>query len=275
MPDAIPSLFVFDLDGTLLTSRHEITPRTRAAVRGLRRAGHRVALASARPPRSVAAISRELLGEAAETIALNGALVSRGRAALTEARIPPAAAAALVERARTLQLEVNLLAGWDWFVERVGPGVEAEAAIVGFPPTRVSDALAATQRGVHKILLIGAEDAVRECRAWAARAAPGVAASLSKPTYCEAVARGVSKAGAVAFLAERLGIPPERVVAFGDGENDLPMVAGAGTGVAMGNAMDAVKRAADLVTGSNDEDGIVAALHELGFAPPDAADPTA
>ena len=52
-------------------------------------------------------------------------------------------------------------------------------------------------------------------------------------------------------------------MAFGDAENDIPMLRAAGVGVAMGNADPAVKAAADMVTLSNNEDGIAAALEKL------------
>ena len=61
----------------------------------------------------------------------------------------------------------------------------------------------------------------------------------------------------VAGLLERLGMEREDVIACGDGLNDLPMLRYAGVGVAMGNAQPAVKAAADVVTLSNDEDGLV------------------
>ena len=54
-------------------------------------------------------------------------------------------------------------------------------------------------------------------------------------------------------------------MAFGDGGNDIAMLQHAGVGVAMGNAMDEVKKAADFVTTSVDEDGIVNALRHFGL----------
>ncbi|NLJ68773.1 MAG: HAD-IIB family hydrolase, partial [Firmicutes bacterium] len=89
--------------------------------------------------------------------------------------------------------------------------------------------------------------------------------SLSKPTYCEIVSQGVSKGSAVKQAAELLKISLRDLIAFGDGENDSEIVAMAGIGVAMGNAMPQVLEVADLVTKSNDEDGICHALREIGL----------
>ena len=60
-----------------------------------------------------------------------------------------------------------------------------------------------------------------------------------------------------------LGMDPSAVISFGDAANDIPMLRAAGMGVAMGNASEAVKVAADMVTLSNNDDGIAAALEQL------------
>ena len=64
-------------------------------------------------------------------------------------------------------------------------------------------------------------------------------------------------------MAEHLGIDPRHTMAFGDGGNDTSMVRAAGIGVAMGNALDSLKKEADFVTTSVDEDGILNALRHF------------
>ena len=263
-----PHLFVFDVDGTLLSSRLTILPSTRMSVRKLVEDGHRVALASARPPRSVAELSSELLGEVAEMIALNGAIVGCGDEVYVDYPMPDGAALAAIRHAREEGLQLNLYSGWEWLVEEEAQDIASEARIVGFGPKRVEDLSRHVDRHrlpVHKLLCLGAEAQVDSYRAWIQRRELGLTATLSKSTYCEVVDRSVSKAGAVKTLAERLGFSDDRVIAFGDGENDLSMIAAAGIGVAMGNAVPAVKQRAQRVTADNDSDGIAAALTELGF----------
>jgi Cof subfamily protein (haloacid dehalogenase superfamily) len=72
-----------------------------------------------------------------------------------------------------------------------------------------------------------------------------------------------SKAQTILALAKKVGIKPENIVTFGDGNNDIEMLNLAGTGVAMGNAANHVKDAANLVTDTNDQDGIYKALRQL------------
>jgi Cof subfamily protein (haloacid dehalogenase superfamily) len=85
------------------------------------------------------------------------------------------------------------------------------------------------------------------------------------PTLVEALHLGVSKGEALQRVAGLLDVPRDEIIAFGDSDNDLPMFAAAGIRVAMGNAVPEVKAAADLVTLSNEEDGIAAALEQLGL----------
>lgn len=74
----------------------------------------------------------------------------------------------------------------------------------------------------------------------------------------------VTKAYALDLICKRIGVVPSEVVASGDEDNDLPMLSFAGYGIAMGNASQLVKDAADYITFSNDENGVAAALDYLG-----------
>ncbi len=78
-------------------------------------------------------------------------------------------------------------------------------------------------------------------------------------------AKGATKGQGLLTLAAYLGIDPAQTIGFGDGLNDLSMIKAAGTGVAMANAIDEVKEAADLITLTNDEDGVAVALEEILF----------
>ena len=72
-----------------------------------------------------------------------------------------------------------------------------------------------------------------------------------------------TKGNALKKLAEILGIKREEVIALGDNYNDLSMLTYAGVGIAMGNAEDCVKEAADFITDTNDEDGVAKALNKI------------
>lgn len=74
------------------------------------------------------------------------------------------------------------------------------------------------------------------------------------------------KGAALKFLAGHYGIPIEKTVAAGDNLNDLPMIKAAGTGVAVGNAVEPLKQAADFVSVTNDEGAIKQIIYKYGFA---------
>ena len=79
----------------------------------------------------------------------------------------------------------------------------------------------------------------------------------------EITRKGVSKGNAVAMLASFYGLRREEIVTIGDSENDLSMIEYAGLGIAMENAADNVKQKADFVTSSNDNEGVANAINRF------------
>lgn len=85
----------------------------------------------------------------------------------------------------------------------------------------------------------------------------------SFPRYVELTHKDVSKGKAVAWLADRWGISQEEVLAIGDQDNDLSMVEWAGLGIAMGNAVEALKSVARHITLRAEEDGAAVAIEQF------------
>ena len=85
------------------------------------------------------------------------------------------------------------------------------------------------------------------------------------PSFFDMNTKGLSKAEGIAAVIGRFGIAADEVMAFGDGGNDSEMLKFAGTGIAMGNADDTAKSAADYVTLTVDQDGISHALRHFGL----------
>ena len=86
---------------------------------------------------------------------------------------------------------------------------------------------------------------------------------FSNPVFLEFMKGGVSKGRALLEVADYLDISTENIMAFGDGQNDISMIETAGIGVAMENAADEVKSAADSITLSNNDDGVAVFLEEF------------
>jgi uncharacterized protein (TIGR00369 family) len=85
----------------------------------------------------------------------------------------------------------------------------------------------------------------------------------SEPYFLEVVASGVDKGNTLAAVMEMFDVKTDEVMAFGDGVADVSMLQLAGMGIAMGNAPDSVKRCADHITLSNNEDGVAVAVENL------------
>ena len=85
------------------------------------------------------------------------------------------------------------------------------------------------------------------------------------PDFADITARGADKGTALQAVAGYLRLDMSETMAFGDGGNDIPIIRAAGVGVAMGNAADDVKAAADYVTSGVDDDGIASALRHFGI----------
>jgi hypothetical protein len=120
-----------------------------------------------------------------------------------------------------------------------------------------------TGQDAEKINIFVKDPAEREPIKKELSAIPGIVICSSLYNNLEINAEGATKGNALLWLADYLGIAREETMAFGDGENDVPMLEAAGIGVAMANGVDAAKAAADELTLTNDEDGVAAAIERL------------
>jgi hydroxymethylpyrimidine pyrophosphatase-like HAD family hydrolase len=85
-------------------------------------------------------------------------------------------------------------------------------------------------------------------------------------TMCEVLRKDASKWAAILHLAELWGIDAAEICAVGDDMNDVPMLRGAGLGVAMGHAPALVQAAADHVTADHDNDGVALVVDQILLA---------
>lgn len=118
----------------------------------------------------------------------------------------------------------------------------------------------------EKAIYFGSHRSLREVREALAPYFDVTASSFEKPdeTSGEVTMAGINKASGMRVIGDYLNCAREDMIAFGDGPNDIDMLEYAGTGIAMGNAGDYTKNAADMVTDRIDEDGIYHALKKLG-----------
>lgn len=89
---------------------------------------------------------------------------------------------------------------------------------------------------------------------------------IHNPDKCgEIVRKGISKATGMMRLMKYLNLPQQSSYAIGDSLNDLTMIRAAACGIAMGNSVEEIKQAADIVTAPFHEDGVAVALQQAGL----------
>lgn len=265
-----PRLVATDLDGTLLRDDLSTSPRTRAALDAARQAGVLVVPVTARQPIGVRHIAEDA-GFEEWAVCSNGSLgihLTTGEV-LFEEPIAVAAqqrlVAALAERVPGL-LHVSVRDGGEGFVAQDG-----YAALARFEDhkrdvsTMGGHALAEVlaQPSLKLVVRHPEIDVPELLRTARELGHDDVTVTHSGAPFLEVMAAGVDKASGVARLCERLGVDREDVVAFGDAPNDVELLAWAGLGIAVANAVPEAREAADEVTASNEADGVALVLERL------------
>lgn len=249
------SLVISDIDGTLITSNHEVTEGTKRAARDLLSSGIRLCLASSRPPRAVTPIAAEL-GLQPAFAAFNGALIETATGEiLAESTIAPEISARIVSIARSRSLDVWLYNKTEWWVSQQTPFVEREEHTTGFPAA-TNGYERQLSRPLNKLTVVGPPDGVAEAaRIISLELGTVVSASRSKPRFLDVTAFGWHKGSVVERLSRFFATTPAQVAVIGDGPNDVEMFLVAGLSIAMGQAVDEVRNRARYITGSNDDEG--------------------
>ena len=260
------ALVISDIDGTLITSNHDVTEATKAAAAKLYERGIALSLASSRPPRSIVPLAGalELRGPFA---AFNGALVVKGNGeVLARSVISPATIARVKTIADKFGIAVWLYDELDWWVPWRDAFVDREEHTSGFSP-RIDGYAERITREANKLTVVGKPELVAQAEGRVlSEIGDEVSASKSKPRFLDVTSYGIHKGTVVVRLAKLLNIPTERVAVIGDGPNDVEMFMQAGLSIALGQAVDEVREAADYVTTSNDDEGWARGIeqHVLG-----------
>ncbi len=268
-----------DIDGTLTNDEKVVTPCTKEALFAAQRAGIRLILASGRPVQGLRALARELELDRYHglLVAYNGAHVvdAESDEVLFDQPMEPAVMRELLDHLRSFDVIPWVTEGEYLYVEdayrcmishrgRERNIVKYERDACDLKIREVHDLAEVLDRPQDKILT-AATDTYLAAHAdeMYAPFRDRLSGMFTADFYFEFMAPGINKAHALAGALPKLGIDAAEVVAFGDGQNDAAMIAWAGTGVAMANAIDETKAVADMVTASNNEDGVAVALEQL------------
>ncbi len=269
-----------DVDGTLVNDRGLVPDSARDAVRAARGNGHLLFLCTGR---STSELWSEILDIGFDgVVAAAGGYVESEGTVLAHHDVPPAEVRRVVEffDSRGVEYLVESNDGLHG-----SPGVQSRLRQLLFSRVTDEDVLAELERGlagfidsvivggdpttlhVNKFSFLDSDVGLEEIRSEFSDVFDVVPAAVPffGANSGELSLRGVHKAAGMQVIIDHLGIPRAQTVAFGDGFNDLEMLAFAGVGVAMGQALPAVRNVADDVTGTPDQDGIRTGFQRLGL----------
>ena len=273
-PDSIKAL-VIDLDGTLLGPGSVLSERSIRVIEGCKRRGLQIILATGRAIEAVEPFRREL-GLTGPMIYFNGSVVADmgGGGILKTTLLDIKAAEFCLELAKEMGVyfqlylpgtnenpRLSLLAEWD------GPEREFYHNHTGLL-AEIADVKTALGRpkleGVVKCMFLAEPEVHAKIRPRLdEHFGKSVNIMLTYRTFLEVLSDKASKGHGLAHVLESLNIKADEVIAFGDEENDIPMLERAGFSAAPINARESVKALADQIIGSNAEDGVAEFLEDF------------
>lgn len=262
-------IVALDLDGTLTDSHKNLPEKNRNAILEAQSKGVRIALVSGRPRYGIQPIADELnlKDNGGFVLAFNGGVAidcASGSVissmSISEDLLPDLYADSIQNDAVILSYDNDAIVSEsdsDSYILK-------EAYLNRMPIRKVSSFVEHFNHPVPKCLIVGEPNRLAETeRVLAQKYEDRLNVFRSEPYFLEIVPLGIDKSKALSKLLSKLGLSREELVAMGDGYNDLSMIEYAGLGVAMANAQDVVKAAADVVTArTNDEAGVEEALRK-------------
>lgn len=287
-------LIALDLDGTLLSAGPRgpwVSPRTHQALQQARAAGVHIVVATGRSIQSAGQWSERVGG--GPFVCCNGAaLIAADGQPIQFRTVPKEPLCHLIKIAEetgalvecytpdgiVLDKVLHQVTSYIRWIRETVPLWKAFVALVRMWRTnrmrfvRSISQWAAVQAKpqVLKVMIVGEPASLPALRERIERECPSLVITSSGKDNLEVTAAGVTKATGLRALGEHLKVPASAMMAFGDSFNDLEMLAFVGLGVAMGNARDPIKQAADRVTAPNDQDGIALVVEELILGAPPA-----
>jgi Cof subfamily protein (haloacid dehalogenase superfamily) len=255
-------LIALDLDGTLLDSNGRISPQNESAIKKALRQGIQVIIATGKTRWSAEAAIAQLGLQSPGVFTQGLTIYDADGALLHETTVPQETAVSILT-----YLEAQQIHHLAYCSDQLRtPYHHAYSVLLHTkyhePLPIVVGPLSEALPHFHINKLLISDEANNDAtRAELARLF-GAQATVTQAVqeYIEVLPLGTSKGRGLRWLLNELGVAETAVLAVGDGENDIEMLQLAGVGVAMGNATDHVKAAADVIVGSNNESGVAEAI---------------
>ncbi len=262
-------ILVLDLDGTLTNKKKEITPRTLSVLEKAQQKGLKIVLASGRPTFGIMPLAEQLNLKhyGGYILSYNGGKIinlANGEV-LYQNVLDSSLLPYLYKCAKDNDFQILSYENEYVFCENPSDKyVEYEVMLNKMKSMKVENWLDAVEEELPKCLIVGDPEPLARLEKEMFEHLKGkMNVFRSEPFFLELVPMGIDKAKCLAILLEKIGMTKDEMIACGDGFNDFTMIQYAGLGVAMANAQDVVKEAADFVTLSNEEDGVAFAVEKF------------
>jgi len=261
-------LLAVDIDGTLINRYGDVSVENREALAMVRNSGMQVSLSTGRSLKSSVRIINQLSLDSYHVF-FDGALVSSASPTeeIYSQSISKAVVREMIEFAHQHDTDLELYSATHYFAESETWSTEVHRQFFGSEPTMGDFTDLPEQEKIVKGLLVitNAEEGAKvesfgNHFADSLNFSPVKVPTFPDATFINILAPGVSKGKALEVLASHLGVSLAEVVAVGDGKNDISLLSTAGLGIAMGNAHEKVKKVADHITLSVEQDGLAVAI---------------
>ena len=259
------SAVLADIDGTLVTKEKLLTERAIQAVGRLRERGIVFTICSSRSPRGMRKLVEPLHLTMPMAAFNGGVIVLPDLSVLDERAMPDYVVPAIVETIEAHGLDVWVYSATDWYVRsRQAPRVDREASTSQSEPT-VVDTFDGVLSGIVKLVGVSNDhDKVATCEAELQKTfGTQVSAARSQPYYLDVTHPTANKGTVIERLARFLKIPLEAIATIGDQPTDVMMFKRSGLSIAMGNSSEDVRRQANHVTTSHDDEGFANAVDQF------------
>ncbi|MBP3888650.1 MAG: sugar-phosphatase [Cellulosilyticum sp.] len=261
-------LVAVDMDGTLLREDKTISNRTKNAIAKASEKGVKVVLASGRP---IAGLERyleelNLLSEDDYVMSFNGSVLQnvKTREIVSKNILKGSDLKRLYELSRTIGVNIHAFTKAGCITPVMNEYTELEGRINGIEVHEMDFDRIEEDEDVIKVMFIDPPEVLDAAMVHIPETFYNdYTVVKSAPFFLEFLNKKSSKGTGVKALGEYLGIRQEEIICIGDAENDLAMIEYAGLGVAMGNAFEEVKAAADYVTFDNNDDGVAHVIEKF------------
>lgn len=250
----------FDIDGTLLSfTSHQMSASTLAALHTLRERGIKLFLATGRHKSMIRPVLDLFPFDGC--ITLNGQFCFCGDTILRSVPLHPDDVAYLAKVTQKGAFPCLFLEEDHTYINLISPECNVFPEQLSIPLPPVEDPIRAKEHNLYQVVAFLKKENEHLLTEHTHHLIP----MRWHPDFIDVIAAGGGKDLGMDALLEHFSLSLEDTMAFGDGENDLPMLRHAAIGIAMGNANEVVKAQADYITTSVDEDGVVQALKHFGL----------